>query len=77
LIQHDEPQPDQRGRRGEPTYNRVAFSNWASRKVRLRDQARRPLAEPDWRHLPDHEVPALLGAEADDLPRQMRSATDR
>jgi hypothetical protein len=29
------------------------------------------------RHMPDEEVRALLGDEADDLPQQQRSLTDR
>jgi hypothetical protein len=69
LVEHYEPLADERrGRRSKPTYDRVTFGDWRPRKVWLGGQARLSLGEPDWRHLPDAEVRALLGTEADDLP---------
>ena len=78
LVEHYEPLKDDRTRRrGKPTYDRVTFGDWRPRKVWLGGQERRSLGEPDWRHLPDHEVIALLGDEADDLPQQRRNPRDR
>jgi hypothetical protein len=68
VIEHYEPMKDGRGRRGKPTYDRILFTSWVPRKVWLGGQERLSLSEPDWRHLPDHEVRELLGDEADDVP---------
>jgi hypothetical protein len=69
LIEHYEPLCDEpRGRRGQPTYDRVVFGSWAPRRVWLGGQERLSLGEPDWHHLAYEEVRTLLGAEADDLP---------
>jgi hypothetical protein len=76
LIEHYEPMQDRRGRRGKPTYDRVAFASWSPRKVWLGGQERLSLAEPDWRHLPEAEVRALLGEEADDLVARGREGPD-
>jgi hypothetical protein len=78
LVEHYEPLQDARTRRrGKPTYDRVTFGDWRPRKVWLGGQERLSLGEPDWRHMPDEEVRALLGDEADDLPQQARSLTDQ
>ena len=70
LIEHYEPMRSARtGRRGHPTYDRVTFQSWAPRAIWFGGQQRLALAEPDWRHLPDHEVRQFLGEEADDLPQ--------
>jgi hypothetical protein len=78
LVEHYEPMVYARGRRGKPTYDRVEFGRWSPRKVWLGGQARLSLGEPDWRPLPDHEVIALIGGEADDLPQEdhRRAAPD-
>src|SRR5215204_4176559 len=68
LIEHYEPVKDDRGaRRAAPTYDRVAFGSWAPRRIWLGGKERVSLSEPYWRHLPEQEVKALLGAEADDF----------
>jgi hypothetical protein len=78
VVEHYEPVADQpRGRRGKPTYDRVTFGDWRPRRVWLGGQERLSLGEPEWRHLPDEDVRALLGDEADDLPQQGRNPTDR
>ena len=70
LIEHYEPMHSARtGRRGHPTYDRVTFQSWTPRRIWLGGQQRLSLAEPDWRHLPDHEVRQFLGDEAGDLPQ--------
>jgi hypothetical protein len=76
VIEHYEPMQDGRGRRGKPTYDRVLFTSWVPRKVWLGGRERLSLSEPDWRHLPDHEVRALLGDEADDLVARGREVPD-
>lgn len=69
LIEHYPPRAEpRRGASGRPEYDRVTFGAWRPRKIWLGGQERRSLGEPDWTHLPDDRVRALLGDEADDLP---------
>lgn len=68
LIEHYPARSGARGTRAlAPTYDRVDFASWVPQRVWLGGQERLSLGEPAWRHLPAHEVRALLGDEAADL----------
>lgn len=75
VIEHDPPRVDRSGRvRERASYDRVTFASWRPRRVWLHGQERRSLGEPEWRHMPDSEVRALLGDEADDRPGSAHAA---
>lgn len=76
VVEHYEPIPGKRrGLRQKPTYDLVTFGNWRPRRVWLSGQERLSLGEPDWRHMPEHEIRDLLGDEAEDLAASKDSAT--
>ena len=75
VIEHYEAIPGSTsGPRQKPSYALVTFEDWRPRRVWLGGQERISLGDPDWRHMPDAEVRALIGDEADDIEQEGETA---
>ena len=59
------------------TWDRLSFHSWAPRRVWLSGHERIAFGEPQWEHLPEHDVEALLGRdEMTALPPQVPIVID-
>lgn len=64
FIEHYVEERTPEGRLGrKATWDRLSFQSWTPRRVWLSGQERLSFGEPQWTHLPESEVEALLGRE--------------
>jgi hypothetical protein len=63
IIEHYVEERTPRGRLGrKATWDRLLFESWTPRVTQLSGTRRLTIGEPDWVHLPEDEVIALIGA---------------
>jgi hypothetical protein len=64
FLEHYVEERTPQGRLGrKATWDRLSFHSWTPRRVWLSGQERLSFGEPQWEHLPESEVEALLGRE--------------
>ena len=63
LEHYVEERTPQGGLGRKATWDRLTFQSWAPRRVWLSGRERIAFGEPQWEHLPEHEVKALIGRE--------------
>jgi len=79
FLEHYVEERTPQGRLGrKATWDRLTFHSWAPRRVWLSGQERISFGDPQWEHLPEHEVEALLGRdEMAALPPPLPTTTDQ
>jgi hypothetical protein len=64
VIEHYVEERTSTGRLGrKATWDRLLFASWTPRVTELAGKTRLTIGEPDWAHLTEAEVMALIGAE--------------
>ena len=79
FLEHYVEERTPQGRLGrKATWDQLSFHSWAPRRVWLSGQERIAFGDPQWEHLPEHEVEALLGRdEMQALLPQIPTANDQ
>jgi hypothetical protein len=79
FLEHYVEERTPAGRLGrKATWDRLSFHSWAPGRVWFSGQERIAFGDPQWEHLPEHEVEVLLGREEmQALPPQVPIANDQ